>query len=161
TIPTVFVQVGDPVGSGFIDSLARPGGNLTGFTASETTIGGKWLELLKEIAPGLRRVGVLFDPQIAANVEYLRAAEAAGSMENITISATGVRDATDIQRATAEFGAGANAGLIVLPNPITGNHRELIAELAMRHRLPSIGAFRYLVTSGCLTSYGPDTADLF
>jgi len=130
TIPVVFVQVGDPVGSGFVNSLSRPGGNLTGFTASEPTIGGKWLELLKEIAPGIRKIVVIFDPTIAANVAYLRAAEAVGSIQNVTISAAEVRDAASIERAVAAFANEKDVGLIVLPNPITGNHRELVAELA-------------------------------
>jgi putative ABC transport system substrate-binding protein len=161
TIPTVFVQVGDPVGSGFVDGLAHPGGNLTGFTASEPVIGGKWLELLREIAPGIRRAVVIFDPETAANIAYLRAVEAAGSIEKITISSTAVRNTVDIESAVAAFVSEANVGLIVLPNPITGQHREFIAELAIRHRLPSIGAFRYFATSGCLIGYGPDTTDLF
>jgi putative tryptophan/tyrosine transport system substrate-binding protein len=161
TIPLVFVQVGDPVGSGFVDSLSRPGGNITGFTTSEPTVGGKWLGLLKEITPDMRQAVVIFDPKIVTNLAYLQAAEAAGSVEKITVSAAAVRDPADIERAVAAVASERNVGLIVLPSPVTGNHRELIAEIAMRHRLPSIGAFRYLAASGCLISYGPDTTDIF
>jgi putative tryptophan/tyrosine transport system substrate-binding protein len=160
-IPTVFVEVGDPVGSGFVDSLARPGGRLTGFATSEITMGGKWVELLKATSPHLTRALVFFDPEIVANLAYLRAIESAASINGITVSAVGVRGVDEIEPEVAAFATGANGGLVVVPSPITGNNRKLIAELATHHRLPSIGAFRYLAESGFLVSYGPDALDLF
>lgn len=161
TVPAVFVQVGDPVGSGFVDSLARPGGTLTGFAASETAIGGKWLELLEEIAPALGRTIVIYDLETAANLAYLREIEAAASIKKIAISPAGVRDVAEVERVIAAYPGEANVGLIVLPNPLTANNREYIAELAIRYALPSSGAFRYFVTNGGLLSYGPDSIDLF
>jgi putative ABC transport system substrate-binding protein len=161
TIPAVFVQVGDPVGSGFIKSLAHPGGNLTGFTTFEPAIGGKWLELLKEIAPAITRALVILQPDITANHAFLRAAETGTPMHKVALGSAAVRDAAEIERAIADFGREPNGGLVVLPNPVTYVHRELIADLAIRHRLPAISAFRYMVASGTLMSYGVDVLDLY
>ena len=161
TIPIVFVLVGDPVGSGFVDSLARPGGNATGFSHYEPAIGGKWLEILKEIAPGMRRALVLLHPDVAANVEFLRAAEVAGSAYRITVSAAGVRNAAEIEHALIHFAREPNGGLVVLPNPVNGHNRDLIAQLALRHRLPAVGAFPYMARSGALCAYGIDTTDIY
>jgi ABC-type uncharacterized transport system substrate-binding protein len=161
TIPAVFVQIGDPVGSGFVKSLAHPGGNLTGFTTFEPAIGGKWLELLKEIAPAVTRALVILQPDITANDAFLRAAEAGAPTHKVAVSGATVRDAAEIERAIADFAREPNGGLIALPNPVTYVHRELIADLAIRHRLPAISAFRYMVASGTLMSYGVDVLDLY
>jgi putative tryptophan/tyrosine transport system substrate-binding protein len=161
TIPIVFVQVGDPVGSGFVASLARPGGNVTGFMHFEPAMGGKWLEVLKELAPAMTRALVLQLPESSGNVEFMRSAQAAGPTFKVTVSSAGVHNAGDIERAVTAFAGEANSGLIVLPNPINGPHSPLIAELAIRHRLPTIAAFRYMVVSGALASYGIDVRDRY
>ena len=154
SIPIVFAQVADPVGSGFVASLARPGGNITGFTNFEPSMGGKWLEVLKEAAPGVRRALVLHHAQTAANVSLLREAEAAGPKLGVTIVAAGVNDAPEIEQAVNAFAREPNGGLLVLPHPVTAGPRALIADLAIRHRMPSVGAFRFMATSGGLISYG-------
>ena len=161
TIPIVFVQVGDPVGSGFVLSLARPGGNITGFMHYEPAMGGKWLEALKEIAPSVTRVLVLFLPSVTANVQFVDAAKAAGSTLQMAIDSAGIRSANDIERAVTAFAHEPGGGLIVLPNPISGNNHALVAELAIRHRLPAIAAFRYMAESGILSSYGIDVGSLY
>jgi putative ABC transport system substrate-binding protein len=157
----VFVQVGDPVGSGFVASLARPGGNVTGFMHFEPAMGGKWLEVLKEITPAMTRALILLLPEATANVEFVRAAQAAGPIYKVAVSSAGVHNAGDIERAVTAFAGEPNSGLIVLPNPISGTHSPLIAELAVRHRLPTIGAFRYIAASGGLASYGIDVRDVY
>jgi putative ABC transport system substrate-binding protein len=158
-IPTVFVQVGDPVGSRFVDSLSRPGGNLTGFSTMEPEMGGKWLELLKEAAPSVTRVLALLQPDIAANHRYLAAIEGAGPTQMIEISKVAVRNLRDITHAFLDLSPGH--GLVVLPNPLTGAHNQAIADLTIRHRVPAISPFRYFVESGGLLAYGPDVSDLF
>ncbi|MFL6835298.1 MAG: ABC transporter substrate-binding protein, partial [Xanthobacteraceae bacterium] len=160
TIPTVFVQVADPVGSGFVQSLARPGGNATGFTNFEPATGGKWVEILKEIAPGVSRAVVLMHPETAANVALFHAAEAAGLSLGVTVAAAGVR-AVGIEQAITSFAREPNGGLIALPHVVTAGHRELIARLAIEHRLPSVGSFGFMAASGGLISYGIDVIDLF
>jgi putative ABC transport system substrate-binding protein len=161
TIPTVFVQVADPVGSGFIQSLARPGGNVTGFTNFEPATASKWVEILKEIAPGVSRAAVLMHAETAANVALFRAAEAAGPLLGVTVAAAGIRDAAGIEYAITSFAQEPNGGLIALPHVVTAGHRELIARLAIEHRLPSVGAFGFMAASGGLISYGIDVVDLF
>ena len=131
-MPIVFAQVSDPVGSGFVTSLARPGGNITGFQNFEPEIGGKWLEVLKQIAPAVRRVAVVHGPDIAVNVAFLHAAEAASTPLGITVTAAGVRSGDDIESTLAAFAREPNGGLIVAPSPINLTNRELIM-----HRLPS------------------------
>ena len=159
TVPIVFAQVTDPVGAGFVESLARPGGNATGFTNFEYGISGKWLELLKEIAPRVTRVAVLRDPALAGGVGQLGAIQGAAPSFGVEVSPVGVRDAAEIERAVAAFARGANGGLIVLTSALTRVHRELITTLATRHRLPAVYTDRAFVASGGLTSYGPDRID--
>jgi putative ABC transport system substrate-binding protein len=159
TIPIVFANVSDPVGSGFVSSLGRPGGNVTGFSSFEPTIGGKWLQLLKEIAPRVSRVAVLVQPENASNVQMLHAAEASGPSLAVEVSGVSVRDGPDIEHAVATLAA--DGGLVVLPNPVTLGHRALITALAAQHRLPTIYPFGIFPASGGLASYGIDSIDLW
>ena len=159
TIPLVFTQVSDPVDSGFAASLARPGGNITGFQNFEPEMGGKWLDVLKETAPGMRRVGVLFNAATAPHVVFLRAAEAAALHLGISVTVAPIRSGGEIEQAIAAFGGEPGAGLIVLPHPITIANRAVISGLAARHRLPAIYPYRYFATDGGLISYGPDQID--
>jgi putative tryptophan/tyrosine transport system substrate-binding protein len=162
TIPILFVLVGDPVGSGFVASLARPGGNITGFAIFETAIGGKWLEILKEIAPRIKRVGFMLHPDTPVNVGFLRAAEAAASSLGLEITALGVRTSSDIERAISEFAvAGDNGGLISAPHAITLQNRDLIIRLASQFRIPAVFGPRYYAASGGLVAYGPNPISLF
>jgi len=161
TIPTVFAQVGDPVGSGFVDSLARPGGNLTGFTSFEAAIGGKWLQTLKEIAPSIKRALVLLDARIDANLEFLHAAESAASAIGVTVAAGPIQVASELENSIARFVAGRPGGLVVLPSPLVAVNRERIIAFASQYRLPAVYPFRFFAISGGLVSYGVDTADLY
>ena len=161
SIPIVFVQVADPVGSGFITSLARPGGNITGFTNFEPSMGSKWLDLLKEISPQVTRGLVLMHPETAANVSMSRAAEAAAAAIGIKVTIAGVHDAAEIERSIVAFGAEPNGGLIAIPHTVTVvNHRRII-DLAARNALPTVFAFRYSAAAGALMSYGVDADDLY
>jgi putative ABC transport system substrate-binding protein len=160
-IPIVFVQISDPVVSGFVASLARPGGNMTGFTSGEFGRGEKWLELLKEIAPRVAQVTVVLAPENATNVGQFRAIEGVARSFGVQLTKAGVHDAAEIERALELFARKSNAGLIVLANPVTILHRELISSLAVQHRVPSVYPYRHYVTSGGLVSYGPDLADLY
>ena len=160
-IPTVFAQVGDPVGSGFVESLSHPGGNLTGFTTFESDIGGKWLQTLKEIAPWVTRVLVLLDANIAANLAYLSAAQMAAKSVGMTLIAGTIQNASQIDPIIETFADQPNGGLVVLPSPMTGANREHIIGFAAKYRLPAIYAFRFFAISGGLVSYGVDTADLY
>jgi putative ABC transport system substrate-binding protein len=159
TVPIVFTQVTDPVGAGFVDSLARPGGNATGFTLSEYGISGKWLELLKEIAPRVTRVAVLRDPDMAAGSGQLGAIQSVAPSFGVELSPVNVRDAPEIERAVAAFARGSNGGLIVSASGLAIVHRDLIITLAARHRLPAVYFARYFVTGGGLISYGSDNID--
>jgi ABC-type uncharacterized transport system substrate-binding protein len=161
TVPIVFTQVTDPVGAGFVESLARPGGNATGFTNFEYGISGKWLELLKQTAPGVTRAAVLRDPAIVGGVGQLGAIQGAAPSLGVEIGPVGVRDAGEIERAVGAFARGSNGGLIVLTTALTLVHRELITTLAARHRLPAVYTDRIFVTGGGLISYGPDRVDQF
>jgi putative ABC transport system substrate-binding protein len=161
TIPTVFAQVGDPVGSGFVESLARPGGNLTGFTTFEPGIGGKWLQTLKEIAPSVTRALVLLDAKIVANLEYLHAAETAASEIGLTVTPGPIQNSSEIEHLITTFANEPTGGLLVLPSPTMGVNRERIIGFAAQFRLPAVYAFRFFAISGGLVSYGVDTADLY
>ena len=161
TIPTVFAQVGDPVGSGFVESLARPGGNLTGFTSFEAGIGGKWLQIVKEIAPGIKRTLVLLDAKIGTNLEFLHAAESAASATGVTVTAGPIQDASELENSIAGFAADRLGGLVVLPSPLVAVNRERIITFAAQYRLPAVYPFRFFAISGGLVSYGVDTADLY
>jgi putative ABC transport system substrate-binding protein len=156
TVPIVFTQVTDPVGAGFVESLGRPGGNATGFINFEFGISGKWLELLKQTVPSVRRVAVLRDPAIAAGVGQLGAIQGAAPSFEVEVSPIGVRDGGEIERAVAAFARGSNSGLIVLTTALTLVHRQLITSLAARHRLPAVYTDRVFVTGGGLISYGTD-----
>jgi putative tryptophan/tyrosine transport system substrate-binding protein len=159
TVPIVFMLTPDPVGAGFVDSLARPGGNATGFTNFEYGIGVKWLELLKEIAPGVTRAAVLRDPAIPAGIGQFGAIQAVAPSFGIELRPVDVRDAGEIERAVATFARSSNDGLIVTSNALALVHRNLIVTLAARHRLPTVYPFRFFVTAGGLASYGPDSID--
>jgi putative tryptophan/tyrosine transport system substrate-binding protein len=159
TVPIVFANVGDPVGMGLVASLARPGGNITGFTPLEFGFGAKWLELLKEIAPRVTRVAVLRDLTIGP--AQLSAIQAVAPSFGVELSAVGVRDADEIERTVAAFARSSNAGLIVTASTSAVVHRDLITTLAARHRLPAVYSFRYFVTAGGLISYGANSTDPF
>jgi putative ABC transport system substrate-binding protein len=161
TVPVVFVTVIDPVGAGFVDSLARPGGNATGFTLFEFGMSGKWLELLKEIAPGLKRVAVLRDAAIGSGTGQLAAIQAVAPSFGVELSPIGVRDPQEIERAVAQFSNVPNGGLIVTASTLALVHRDVIVALADRHRLPAVYGDRVLVIAGGLISYGPDRTDPF
>ena len=161
TVPIVFVTVIDPVGAGFVANLARPGGNATGFTIYEYSMSGKWLELLKEIAPRVTRAAVLRDPAVASGIGQFGAVQIVAPSLGVELSPVDVRDASEIERAVTEFARGLNGGLIVTGSAAAIVHRELIATLAARHRLPAVYPGRYSVTAGGLISYGPDLIDQF
>jgi putative ABC transport system substrate-binding protein len=161
TIPVVFVQVADPVGSGFVDSLARPGGNVTGFANFESSMGGKWVEALREIAPTTSRALILLHPETIANVGMARAAETAAPAVALTTTRAGVHNAGDIERAIAAFAREPNGGLIAIPHTVTVVNHGLIAKLAAQNRLPAVYAFRYITQAGGLMSYGVAADDLY
>jgi putative tryptophan/tyrosine transport system substrate-binding protein len=162
TLPMVFVQVTDPVGNGFVPQLARPGGNVTGFTNFEFGIGGKWLQTLKEVAPALTQVAVVFNPQTAPFADaFMQPIEVAGRTFGVAATATPAGDAPAFEAAVNAFARAPNGGLIVLPDVSTVHHRELIIALAARHRLPAIYPYRFYAVSGGLISYGTDVPDVF
>jgi len=160
TIPIVFVQVVDPVGGGLVESLARPGGNATGFTLFEYSLSGKWLELLKEIAPRVSRVAVIRDPTRGPGIGQFAVIQAVAPSLGVELRPINALDTAEIKRAVAAFAESPNGGLIVTSGG-TGFNRDLIIPLASRHRLPAVYPFRYYVTDGGLVSYGPDTIDQF
>jgi putative ABC transport system substrate-binding protein len=160
TIPIVFAQVTDPVGSGFVKSLARPGGNITGFTQHEFSIGVKWLELLKELAPRTERAGIVYDPDNPASNGYLLEIKAALPAFRMQSSEQPVRNAADIERAIAAIASQPNAGFVVLPGPGPSVRRDQVVALAAQHRLPAVYPFRYWVPRGGLAAYGIDNIDL-
>jgi putative tryptophan/tyrosine transport system substrate-binding protein len=161
TVPIVFVIVIDPVGAGFVASLARPGGNATGFLMFEYGLSGKWLELLKQIAPGVTRVAVLRDPTIASGIGQFGAIQSAAPSLGIEAAPVNVREAEEIERDITAFARSSNGGMIVAASPEASRHRDLIVTLAARHRLPAVYASRYFVTDGGLICYGPDILDQY
>jgi len=161
TVPIVFTQTPDPVAAGFVASLARPGGNATGFTTSEYSISGKWLELLKEIAPRVTRAAVLRDPTIPAGIGQFASIQSVAQSFGVELSSVDMRDASEIERDVTGFARGSNSGLIVTSSGLAAVHRELIITLAARYRLPAVYSYRYFATSGGLISYGPDPIDQY
>jgi putative ABC transport system substrate-binding protein len=169
TLPIVFTAVADPVGAGFVDSLARPGGNTTGFMQFEYNLSGKWLELLKQLVPGLTRAAILRDAAISSGIGQFGAIQSVAPSLGVELSPMNVRDASELERAVVAFGrAGlangastSNGGLIVTGSALALLHRELIIALAARHKLPAVYFRRYFVTGGGLISYGYDLADQF
>jgi ABC-type uncharacterized transport system substrate-binding protein len=162
TIPIVFVSVSDPVGQGFVPNLARPGGNITGFTAFEFSMGGKWIEILKEMAPGLARVAVLFNPKTAPYfASFLGSIEAGAASVGLPWISTPVTDATEIEPAITAFARERDGGLICPSDSFTSVHRKRIIALAARHRLPAIYSWREFAPDGGLVTYGIDRVDLY
>jgi putative ABC transport system substrate-binding protein len=158
SVPIVFVQTVDPVGSGYVASLAKPDSNATGFTQFEFSIGGKWLELLKQIAPRITRVVVLRDVTLDGAAQFAAVQSVAASF-GVELTPVSVRDSNEIERGINAFAARSDGGLIVTASANTAVHRDLIIALVARHRLPAIYPFRYFVTSGGMISYGPDPID--
>jgi putative ABC transport system substrate-binding protein len=161
TVPIVFVNVTDPVSSGLVESLAHPGGNLTGFTNFEYSMGGKWLELMKDIAPSVRRIAIILNPDSVATRPLLNSIESAAKTFDFEVIKVAVHDAGEIEREIGKLGAEKNIGLMALPDFIPLANRELIIALAMRYGMPSIFPFRIFATTGALMSLGIDTNDLF
>ena len=161
TIPIVFTLVADPVGAGYVNSLARPGGNVTGFTNFEYSIGGKWLSLLKEVAPNVRRVAVLRESFVASGPGQFGAIQAAAQLQAVELQPIDLRDPAEIERDITAFAKEANGGLIVTGSPAASVHRELINQLGLRYRLPIVFNSRFYVNGGGLISYGPDFVDQF
>jgi putative tryptophan/tyrosine transport system substrate-binding protein len=161
TVPIVFGSVIDPVGAGFVETLARPGGNITGFTMFEYGISPKWLELLKQIAPHVTRAAVLRDPTVASGTGQLGAIQGAAPSFGIELRPIDVRDAGDIERSVAAFARTSNGGLIVTSSALAFSHHDLIVELAARYRLPAVYPARFFVSSGGLISYGPDRVEQY
>src|SRR5262245_18973148 len=163
TIPIIFVQVTDPISAGFVKSLGSPGGNITGFAMYEPAMGTKWLELLKEIAPSVQRVALLFNPENAPRqvVFFSGAIEAAAPSFGVVLQAVPVHDAPEIERGIEAFARQPNGGIFVMPDLTMQSHRELIAALAARHRMPAVYSPRILCPSGGLICYGIDTIEQF
>jgi putative ABC transport system substrate-binding protein len=162
TIPIIFAGVSDPVGSGFVASFPRPGGNVTGFITMEPTMAGKWLELLKEIAPRVARVAFLFNPTTATYAEYyLKPFKAVGASLALEAIASPIRDTSELESVIATHAREANVGLIVMPDTFNDAHRAEITSLAARYRLPAVCPFRFYAEVGCLLSYGNEAIDNF
>jgi ABC-type uncharacterized transport system substrate-binding protein len=161
TVPIVFAAVADPVGAGVIETMAHPGGNATGFVQFEYTLSGKWLELLKEIAPDVRRTAVLRDPELTAGIGQFAVIQSVAPALGLEVAAINLRDAGDIERAVAAFAGSPNGGLILTSSSLAVTHRELVIELAAKHKLPAVYYRRYFVARGGLISYGYDLLQLF
>src|SRR5262245_55597049 len=160
-VPIVFAQVHDPVGAGFVESLAQPGGNATGFMMFEYGLSAKWLELLKEIAPGVTRAAVLRDPALTAGIGQFAVIQSAAPSVGVDVSAINLRDAAEIERAVTAFARRPNSGLILTASALAAVHRDLIISLAARHKLPDVHHSRPFTAGGGLVSYGPDFVDQF
>ena len=160
-IPIVFVVAIDPVGSGLVESLSRPGGNATGFMQFEYNLCAKWPELLKEIAPGVTRVAVLRDPATPTGIGQFAVIQSVAPSLGVEVIPINVRDAPEVERAVAAFGRSGNSGLIVTAGPLMAIYRDLIITLAVRHKLPAVYATRFYVTEGGLVSYGADFIDQY
>jgi putative ABC transport system substrate-binding protein len=161
-VPIVFVHVPDPIGAGFIDSLARPGVNATGFVQFEYGLGAKWLELLKQVAPGVTRTAVLRDAAVTAGIGQLGAIQSAAPSLWVEVSPVNLRgDAAELERAITAFASGPNGGLILTGSALSVVHRDLIIRLAARHKLPALYFERFFVKAGGLISYGPDLVDQY
>jgi putative ABC transport system substrate-binding protein len=161
TVPIVFVVLPDPVGAGYVASLARPGGNATGFTPWEFSIGAKWLELLKQIAPGVTRAAIIRDPRITAGIGLWGAIQSVAPSFGVELIPMGLRDAGEIEHDVAAFARSPNGGLILTGSGLAVTHRDLIIALAARHKLPAVYYERYFVGAGGLISYGADLTDQF
>jgi putative ABC transport system substrate-binding protein len=161
SVPVVFVTATDPVGAGFVNSLARPGGNATGFLAFDYSISAKWLELLKEVTPSLARAGVLRNPAIAAAIGQFAVIQAAAPSLRVEVSALNVHDTSEMESVVAAFARGTNVGLIVTASVLALRGRDLIVGLAAKHKLPAVYYGRHYVTAGGLISYGPDWPDQY
>ena len=161
TVPIVFAVVADPVGGGYVESLARPGGNITGFTVFDYSMSGKWLQLLKEIAPGVTRVAVFRDPSISVGPAQFAAIQAVAPSLGVELRPVDVSDGNEIERAITTFAQNPNSGLIVTGSPLASSHRDLIIMLAARHRLPAVYFAQYWAAAGGLISYGSDFVDQF
>jgi putative tryptophan/tyrosine transport system substrate-binding protein len=162
TVPIVFVQVTDAVGAGFAESMSRPGGNATGFAMfPEYGVSAKWLELLKQLVPSVTRVGVLRDPSNPSGIGLMAAMQGVAPGLRVELNPVGVRDAPEIERAIAAFALRPNGGMILIPTTPTFIHRQLIIDLAARHRLPAIYPYRYFVAAGGLICYGPDEIEQY
>jgi putative tryptophan/tyrosine transport system substrate-binding protein len=161
TTPIIFVQVSDPVGTGFVESLARPGGNTTGFTLFEFGLSAKWLELLKELAPTVTRALVFRDPGLTSGIAQFAVMQSAGLLLGVDVTPIGVTGASDMERAVGAMAQQPNGGLIVLPGSLTLLHRKLIIALAAHYRLPAVYPYRYHISDGGLISYGPDATEQY
>lgn len=161
TVPVVFAVAVDPVGAGLVESLARPGGNATGFSGMEYTLGGKWLELLKQIAPSVTRAAILRDPTITAGIGLFGVIQAAAPSVGIEVTPLNMRDALEIERAVEAFARSANGGLVITASGLATRHRDLIIRLAAQHKLPAVYFERSYVAAGGLVSYGPDFVDQY
>ena len=159
TVPIVFVAVADPVGAGYVDSLSRPGGNATGFLLFDYSLSTKWLELLKDVAPGVKRAAVLRDPTISSGPAQFGVIQAAAPSLRVEVSPVNVHDASEIERGVTAFARSGNGGLIVTGSPLSLVHREVIIALSARHKLPAMYFLRQFVTDGGLISYGPNVPD--
>ncbi len=161
TVPIVFPAVGDPVAAGFVDSLARPGGNATGFMTVEHSMGGKWLELLKQIAPSVTRAAVVRDATVPSGIGQFGAIQTVAPSLGVEVKPVNVRDAGEIERTVVAFARSSNGGLIITASALASRHRELLTTLAARHKLPAVYFDRSFIAAGGLISYGPDQIDQY